>query len=241
MTRPTLRPATPSKAEMLALPEFEGLPAGRVFVPSSEDELAEAEARLLAHRFVGFDTEARPSFVATDNARGPDVVQFACEEAAYVFQLNRAQCLPVVARLLADARIVKVGFSLGNDQRQLQRALGVHARPLLDLDIVFHARGHVRTLGVKTAVALLFGRRLVKSKRITTSNWSARTLEPRQVLYAGNDAWAALQVLKALALPEDRLPVWQDGAPPVQPATPARRSGARRRRPLKNPSLKDTQ
>ncbi len=104
----------PSKADLLTLDVFEGLPAHRVFVPSNAGELAEAEAVLIAHRFVCFDTEARPSFVASDNARGPDVVQFACDTAAYVFQLNRPQCLPVVARLLADERIVKVGFSLGN-------------------------------------------------------------------------------------------------------------------------------
>jgi len=37
-----------------------------------------------------------------------------------------------------------------------------------------------------------------KSKRVTTSNWAAEELTRAQLLYAANDAFAALQVMEAL-------------------------------------------
>jgi ribonuclease D len=55
-------------------------------------------------------------------------------------------------------------------------------------------------MGVKAAVAVLFGQRYLKSKRAATSNWAQRTLSDSQVLYAANDAWAALCVYHALKM-----------------------------------------
>ena len=66
----------------------------------------------------------------------------------------------------------------------------------------------MRSIGVKAAIALLFQRRLMKSRRVTTSNWANIRLEERQILYAANDAYAAWAVLDALQLPLDQLPVW---------------------------------
>jgi ribonuclease D len=54
---------------------------------------------------------------------------------------------------------------------------------------------------VKAAVAVLFARRFLKSKRASTSNWSNRRLTEAQLLYAANDAWAALCVYHALGCP----------------------------------------
>jgi ribonuclease D len=45
---------------------------------------------------------------------------------------------------------------------------------------------------------MFFNRKLLKSKSITTSNWAARELTERQLLYAANDAYAALRVFHAM-------------------------------------------
>jgi ribonuclease D len=79
--------------------------------------------------------------------------------------------------------------------------------PSLDLDRVFQQRGYGRSIGIKSAVAIVFGQRFVKSKRLTTTNWSLPTLQPRQLLYAANDAWVALCVLQALGAEADGLAV----------------------------------
>ncbi|MEN9905022.1 MAG: hypothetical protein RLZZ555_1587, partial [Pseudomonadota bacterium] len=43
-----------------------------------------------------------------------------------------------------------------------------------------------------------FERRFAKSKKAATSNWSSLTLSESQLLYAANDAWAALRCYHAL-------------------------------------------
>ena len=55
-------------------------------------------------------------------------------------------------------------------------------------------------MGIKSAVAVVFGQRFIKSKKIATTNWANEQLEPRQVLYAANDAYVALRVLEGLGL-----------------------------------------
>jgi ribonuclease D len=58
--------------------------------------------------------------------------------------------------------------------------------------------GYRNAVGAKSAVAMFFNRKLIKSKAVTTSNWAARDLTERQLLYAANDAYAALRIHHAL-------------------------------------------
>ena len=199
------------REEVLRLAPFEGLGLGQIRLPTSAAELTTAREELLGQPFLGFDTEVRPSFKVGEALRGPDVVQFATGTHAFVFQMHEAGSEALVREVLAEPGVVKVGFDLRSDQKQLMLRLGIHAQPLLDLDFVFRARGYPRSIGVKAAIALLFNQRLMKSKRVTTSNWSNRTLEPRQLLYAANDAYAAWVVLDALRLPAQELPIWANG------------------------------
>ena len=62
-------------------------------------------------------------------------------------------------------------------------------------------------MGVRAAVGLVFKQRFAKSRKVTTSNWSMPQLTPQQMLYAANDAYAALKVLKALGLPREDFPI----------------------------------
>jgi ribonuclease D len=72
-------------------------------------------------------------------------------------------------------------------------------------------KGYRKEMGARAAVGLVFGQRFAKSKRITTTDWSQRELTPQQMLYAANDAYAALKVLEALDLPGEELPVMGSG------------------------------
>ncbi len=213
------RPASQSrlrpipKEEVLQLAPFEGLRREQIHLPRSSSELAQAREALLACPFLGFDTEVKPTFTAGEPMRGPDVVQFATGTAAYVFQMHDTDNTELVREVLAARQVVKAGFDLRSDQKQLKHRLGTYAQPLLDLDFVFSGRGYPRSIGVKAAIALLFNRRLLKSKRVTTSNWANPTLETRQILYAANDAYAAWAVLDALDAPLHALPVWTGDSP----------------------------
>ena len=209
VSTPKLLP--PAREEVLKLQPFSGLALAQIFLPTDADELAQARQELLESRFLGFDTEVRPSFQAGQPLRGPDVVQFSHGARAFVFQMHQPGSEALVREVLVAPDVVKVGFDLRSDQKQLMLRLGVRAQPLLDLDFVFRAQGYPHAIGVKSAIALLFQRRFMKSRHVTTSNWSRPTLEPRQILYAANDAYAAWAVLEALGLRERDLPIWANG------------------------------
>jgi ribonuclease D len=55
-------------------------------------------------------------------------------------------------------------------------------------------------MGVKGAVAVLFNQRFIKSKKASTSNWALPNLSQAQLIYAANDAYAAIRVFHALGL-----------------------------------------
>jgi hypothetical protein len=130
-------------------------------------------------------------------------VQLATLQQAWVFQLHEPGCRSLVAGLLESHPALKVGFGLGDDRRRILIKLGVEARSVVDLNTVFQRQGYRKDIGVKTAVAVLFNRRFLKSGKATTSNWAARQLSEGQLLYAANDAYAAARVFDALGLPTD--------------------------------------
>ena len=223
---PRLR--APEKSSLLELEPFKGLALADVRVPRRPDELTAAWTELADQRFVGFDTESKPTFAKGELSGGPHIVQFATPSKAFIFQLGHAECEAVVRRLLNEASVIKVGFGVGQDQAQLERRLGTHARPLIDLDVYFRRQGYPHTVGIKSAVAIVFNQRFVKSKRVTTTNWAAQQLEPRQLVYAANDAWVALRVLQALARDESELPIWPQGVCPPEADTGDRQTPRRR-------------
>ncbi|MGH8848491.1 MAG: 3'-5' exonuclease, partial [Polaromonas sp.] len=78
--------------------------------------------------------------------------------------------------------------------------LGVDPQGVLDLNSVFRERGYRKDMGVRGAVAVMFNKRFIKSRKATTSNWANARLSEAQVIYAANDAYAALRVFKTLGL-----------------------------------------
>ena len=190
----------PAPEEIQLLQPFERLGLDRIALVSTGSTADDAAHALLQAPVWGFDTESRPTFEAGQASEGPHVLQLATLERAYVFQLHDARCRLVAGELLARGGIVKAGFGLQDDKRRITHKLGVEPRDVLDLDTVFRQRGYRRQMGIKAAVAVLFERRYLKSKRAATSNWAHRTLSESQLLYAANDAWAALRVYQALGL-----------------------------------------
>lgn len=195
----------PAPEEIALLEPFERIGLDRIAVVATAREAELAASALTLAPVWGFDTESRPTFEAGVASDGPHVIQFATLEAAFIFQLHDPACRQVAGELLAHAGIVKAGFGLQDDKRRITHKLRVEPQAVLDLDTVFRQRGYRRQMGIKAAVAVLFGKRYLKSQRAATSNWSLPRLSESQLLYAANDAWAALRVYQALGLaPESR-------------------------------------
>ena len=117
-----------------------------------------------------------------------------------MFQLHDPQCSALAAELLALGGIAKAGFGLGDDRKRIIQKLGVEPAGVLELNTVFHQRGYRKDMGVKGAVAVLFNQRFIKSKKAATSNWANARLTEAQLVYAANDAYAAIRVFDALGL-----------------------------------------
>lgn len=195
----THAPHSPSKEEIASLPLFERLPLERITVVQTPAQALAAQHALVQSSVWGFDTESKPTFFKDQVSDGPHVAQFATTDHAWVFQLHDPKVKTTVAELLAMPDITKAGFGLGDDRKRIQQRLGVDPPLLLDINTVFRERGYRKELGIKGAVAVMFGQQFAKSKKAATSNWSVRELSPSQVIYAANDAWGAAMVMQALS------------------------------------------
>ena len=191
-------PVAPTKAETASLPPFAGLSLDQIHIPETRTECQAAADELFEAGLGGFDTEAKPTFRAGQKSDGPHVVQFALSDKAFIFQLHRRECERVVADLLASTDVLKVGFGLKNDRGQIRRRLGISLTHVLDLDQVFRKLGYRGQIGVRAAMGAILKLGFKKSKSITTSNWAVADLRPAQLLYAANDAFAALKIMEAL-------------------------------------------
>ena len=191
---------TPGKEQIALLEPFEQLGLDRIELVASAGHAREAAAELAQAGVLGFDTESKPTFFKDQVSEGPHILQLATRERAWIFQLHDLECRAVAANLLALPGLVKAGFGLGDDRKRIVSKLGVEPAGVLELNHVFRERGYRKDMGVKGAVAVLFNRRYIKSKKAATSNWADPKLTPAQLVYAANDAWAAIRVYDGLGL-----------------------------------------
>jgi ribonuclease D len=201
-----MKQPTPTKAETTLLEPFTGLTLEQIFVPATKAEFAAAVEEIKAAKIAGFDTESKPTFAKGEISEGPHTIQFALHHKAFIFQTVHADYQPFLLDVLASDEVLKVGFGLESDRDQIQKKFGATMRAVQDLNVVFRREGFHRTAGVRAAVAIVLNQKFHKSKRVTTSNWATPRLSPQQLLYAANDAFAALKVLDGLKLfqPQDQ-------------------------------------
>jgi ribonuclease D len=196
----TERHPTPGKEEIALLEPFDRLNLGQIQVVATPAQAAAALQALAGATVLGFDTESKPTFAKNEASEGPHIVQLSALDKAWIFQLEDAECRRVVGLLLSSPAIIKAGFGLGDDQRRIIRKLGTDLQGVLDLNVVFRERGYRKDMGVRGAVAVVFNKRFLKSKKAATSNWANERLTEAQIIYAANDAYGALRVFKALGL-----------------------------------------
>ncbi|MFG6413393.1 3'-5' exonuclease [Roseateles sp. DC23W] len=188
----------PTPEQIAALPAYDALPASRIHVLRTPEQLSFAHAALRQAVHVGFDTESKPTFVAGAPQTGPEVIQFATLTDAFIVQTATPGVDDFLRATIESDDIVRVGFGLASDRPQIHRKLGLTLGRSIDVSHLVKQLGYKDAVGVKTAVAIVLGRRFSKSKKATTSNWANKTLTPQQLQYAANDAHASLLVYQAL-------------------------------------------
>jgi RNA polymerase sigma factor for flagellar operon FliA len=188
------------------LPPYVGIALSDVRLVRSSQDAAQALAALMAADSIGFDTESKPTFQKGEVSTGPHLVQLADDTHAYLFQIGAgaaaspaaAHLVDVLRAVLESPVVLKVGFGLGDDVRRLRAKLGIETRNVIDLATALRRREEreKNAWGAKTAVARYFGKRLQKSRRITTTNWALPRLSEQQIQYAADDAHVALRIYR---------------------------------------------
>lgn len=189
-----MRKPIPTILETRQLPDFTYQGLESIIVPVTAADFADAVSHITSAKLVGFDTESRPTFAKGEVSDGPHVVQFACETQTYIFQLCNLDSHNPLLYLLAAEDVKKIGFDFASDRKLLIKKFGILPRGLIDLCPVFKKQGYRGTVGIRAAVAIVFNESFHKSKNVTMSNWSNPILSSQQLLYAANDAFAALRV-----------------------------------------------
>lgn len=209
----------PTKEAIRSLPRFPGLPIDRVRLVRTDDEVSFAHDEIRKASHVGFDTESKPSFIANQPRTGPHLVQIATSNYAFLFPIDGRAGVETLREIIVAEGIVKVGFGFKSDHGPIRTKLGVKLHPFAELSVAVRRLGYKQQVGLQTAVAVVLGQYLQKSKKITTSNWGAKNLSVAQQLYAGNDAYASLCVYLELAKSAPHVLVTaQRGVPPDVPA-----------------------
>ncbi|MEQ1838863.1 MAG: 3'-5' exonuclease [Verrucomicrobiales bacterium] len=188
----------PDKETIRSLPDFPGLSLDQVIILQTPDDLKRAESELASVTQVGFDTETKPVFLANQPKSGPHLIQLATDSLAILCPATYEPGLDMLRGVIASDTVMKVGFGLKSDRGPLQRLLGVTLRCSQELSGLVQQLGYQQKVGLQTAVAVVLGQHLQKSKRVTTSNWAAPALSKSQILYAANDAYASLRIHQAL-------------------------------------------
>lgn len=193
-----MRKQIPTILETKQLPPFSYLQLDNITVPITAGDFEAAVIDIKSAKVVGFDTESKPVFEKGAVNDGPHIVQFSSESRAYIFQLSNPESHNPLLYLLAAEDIKKIGFDLASDRKLLLKKFGVSPRGFVDLCPVFKRKGYRSTVGIRAAVAIVFNEQFHKSKHATMSNWGNSKLSDSQLMYAANDAFAALRVYSAL-------------------------------------------
>ena len=180
------------KATISGMPSYED--HGRKVVLVDDQNLHHAVNDLLKGRYLGFDTESRPTFHKGQKSHGISIIQISSATCCYIFQMRNIRDPAPLAKVIDHPQIIKIGVGLRGDRSQLKSNFHFHPAAFVDLAPIFRPLGRKNDAGSKQLVALVMKQRLRKSKRASTSNWAVERLTPAQMQYASDDAFSSLDV-----------------------------------------------
>ena len=189
-----------TKDEINALPvdRYEG----KIVLITQREQLAAAFDEIMQQPVAGFDTESKPTF-----RRGVwnpiALLQISIPEKTFIIRITHTTFDPLIRDFFASKQIKKVGISIRDDLKDLQKTWALSGHPpeafrteaLIDLNDIAHQL-EIPHLGVRRLTAIFLGFRVSKSQQ--TSNWENPELTEAQLRYAATDAWVCLEIYKNL-------------------------------------------
>jgi ribonuclease D len=186
-----------SKEEINELPMFEY--HGEIVLIENLDLALQCIEKLSREKFLGFDTETRPSF-SKGEFYPVALLQLASEKCAYLFRLNKFKFPKELGDLLAREDIVKAGVAIHDDLKGLQKLRPFTPGGFIDVAKESEKIG-ITTFGLRALTAIFLGHRLSKAAKVT--NWEKPELTEPQIMYAACDAVVGLGIYLKL-FPESR-------------------------------------
>lgn len=154
-------------------------------------------------KVIGFDTETRPVFTSHAPQNGVALLQLSSGHHAFLFRLHRMGLTDDLVEILSSSRILKIGASVHDDIRGLQKIYPFTAGGFIDLQKICGQWG-IKDKSVKKMTAIIMGRRISKTQQL--SNWEAPRLSDAQKIYAATDAWICREMYFKLLSTEKSAP-----------------------------------
>lgn len=184
--------------EKIAKEDIEVLPIavfeGTIVIVDKEEHFDAAMDDLEQHGLVGIDTETKPSF-SKGKINKVCLVQISTEDTCYLFRLNKIGFPERLRRYMEAEGVKKIGLSLLDDLRGLQKLGRFDPKRFVDLQEFVEDYG-ILDKSLKKISAIVLDSRISKKQRLT--NWENSVLTVPQLRYAATDAWICLLIYNKL-------------------------------------------
>jgi ribonuclease D len=151
-----------------------------------DNELMKVVCHLLKNeKFLGFDTETKPSFKKGEN-NYVSLLQLSSADRAFLFRLNKIGLPPCLLDIMEDENIKKIGVAIKDDISALQKHALFTPNGFVDLQNIVKDFG-IKSKSLKKLAGLIIGFNISKRQRL--SNWEKDALTEAQIKYAATDAW----------------------------------------------------
>ncbi|MCK4695946.1 MAG: 3'-5' exonuclease domain-containing protein 2, partial [Candidatus Cloacimonetes bacterium] len=167
---------------------------GNIRVIEDLEEINEVLPLIQKAKWLGFDTETRPSFRKGPNNRIA-LLQLATENEAFLFRINKIKLPDALVRILSDPDLIKVGAAIHDDIKGLQKYSNFVPAGFVELQNYVTDFG-IESNGLRKLAGIVLNFRI--SKRYQVSNWENKKLSEGQIQYAATDAWVSYKVYSVL-------------------------------------------
>ncbi len=167
---------------------------GNLVVVNSSEELEQIMPLLFEKKQWGFDTETKPSF-RRGQANKVSLIQISDEDTCFLIRTHKSGISADLVRWMEDKTIKKIGLSLKDDMRELNKLISIKPQGFVDLQNIVGDYG-IDDLSLKKVSGIVLGVKISKKQRLT--NWETPRLSEAQMRYAATDAWICLEIYDAL-------------------------------------------
>lgn len=167
---------------------------GKYTVITSADELEEVFSKINKQKFVGFDTETKPTF-KKGQYHAVSLIQIGIPGEVFLIRINQTGLQDQIISFFENDQVQKIGVALTDDIKDLQKVKYFNPAGFVDLSKEVKQVG-IESNGLRKLTAIMLGFRISKNAQV--SNWEAPELTEKQLRYAATDAWVCLEMYAKL-------------------------------------------